>query len=84
MLDDERVGELLRQDRRDADGQLELDALVFQVVEGVEQRDVGLGDGLVDPLLAVRPHAGLPRVRKVAVQDERERTLLGHRCHSFG
>ena len=79
VLDDQRIGELLGQDRRDADGQPERHALFAQVVERVQQRDIGLGDRLVHPLLAVRPHPRLPGVREMAVQHEREGP--DWRCH---
>ena len=44
-----------------------------QVVERVQERHIRLGDGLVHPLFAVRPHARLARVRQVAVE---------HKCES--
>jgi hypothetical protein len=70
VLDDQRVSELLGQDRRDADGQSEWHALLAQVVKRIEQRDIGLGNGLMDPLLAVRPHPCLSGIREMAMQHE--------------
>ncbi len=49
------VGQLLQQDGRQADGQLGFVSLVLQVVEGVEQGDVGFGHGFVDHFLSVGP-----------------------------
>jgi hypothetical protein len=79
VVDDERVRQLLGQNRRDPNRQVERRALGLEVVERVKERQVGLGDRLVDPLLAVGPHPRLACVGQMAVQDERERAGLRHR-----
>jgi hypothetical protein len=70
------VRELLEQRRREADGDAIGDAVPAKVVEQAEERQVGPEDGLVHPLLAVRPAAGAAGVREMGMEDDRER--LGH------
>jgi hypothetical protein len=81
VLDESRVDvavrKLLDERRRQSDRDLVGHRVVAQVVEEAEQRQVRPQDGLVHPLLAVRPSAGTARVRKMRVQDERE--SFGHR-----
>jgi hypothetical protein len=72
MRDDVRIGQLLRQYRSDADGQGNLGAFLVQVRDRVEERNIGLRDRLVNPFLPVRPHARLPRVWNMTVQNERK------------
>src|SRR5918994_3203139 len=79
VIDDYRIGKLLTEDRSDADGQPEWNALFSQVIERVQQRDIGLGNCLMNPLLAVRPHPRLPGIRKMTMQHEGEGP--DWRCH---
>src|SRR5215212_97636 len=79
VLRNQRVGQLLTQDRCDTDRQSEWNALFSQVVERVQQWHIGLGNSLVYPLLAMWPHPRLPGVREMAVQHECEGP--DWRCH---
>jgi hypothetical protein len=65
VLHDQRVGKLLRKDRCDADRELERHTLFVQVIQRVEQWQVGLSNGFMNPFLAMRPHSCLTRVGNV-------------------
>ncbi len=71
-VDDVAVGELIEEDRRDADRHAERHVRGAQIVQRGEDREVRAEHGLVDPLLSVRPAAGAARVRQVRMQHERE------------
>ena len=72
VVDDERIGELLGEHRRDPDREPERDAFVAQIEQGAEQRHVGLCGCLVDPFFTVWPHSCLAGVREMAMQHEGE------------
>ncbi len=73
-----RVGQLLGQNRRDAQRQMKPDAFVAQVVQGLQQGDIGFAGGFVNPFFAVRPASGQSGIGKMAVQHERECAGRGH------
>ena len=50
-LHQEGVAQHRRQGRREGHGDAEVDAIPEQILEGLEEWDVGLGDGLVQPPL---------------------------------
>ena len=79
VFDDQWIGELLAEDWRDADGQPKRNALVSKVVERIQQWNIGLGNRLMHPLLAVGPHSRLPGVWKMAMQHKGE--CPDWRCH---
>ena len=66
------VGELLEQDRREADDDAERDTRVAQIVEQHEERQVRTEHRLVDPFLAVRPATRAAAVRQMRVEGEHE------------
>jgi hypothetical protein len=76
-LDDLDVGELLEEDRRQPDGEAKRDSLFAEIEQNGRERQVRSEDGLVHPLLTVRPAAGGAGVRQVTVEHEPEG--VGHR-----
>ena len=79
----QRIAEHGRQRRRDRHGHPPVDAVAFQAVEDFEQRDVGLGDGLVEPVFFEEIVVfGMADERQMGVQDEAEITER-HRGASF-
>jgi hypothetical protein len=83
VLDDQRIAQLLGQNRGDADRQPEPHPLVAQLVERVEHREICFGQRLVNPLFSVRPHPGLPGVGKMGVENKGKSALCRHRKNSF-
>ena len=78
VVDDQRVAKLFRQDRRDAKRDVEGRPFLDKIVEGDQQGEVGLGDRLVHPLFAMRPHSRLPGIWQMAVQNEGESADIPH------
>ena len=70
------VVELLQQHRREAHGHPRLRVHEHAVVEHAQDRQVGLGRRLVQPVLAVRPGAVAEHVGEVPVEDEAEASEL--------
>ena len=71
----QRIGEHRRQRRRDRHGHSPIDAVALQALEDVQQRNVRLGDGLVQPVLFEEVLVlGMAHKRQVCVQDETEVT----------
>src|SRR5690606_31263439 len=75
VLDNQRIAELLGEDGRDTHRNPVVDPLIGEVMERGPQRNIGLGNRLMDPLLAVWPHAGLSCVWQMTVQYECERAV---------
>ena len=80
----QRVAEHGGQRRRDRHGQPPVDAVALEAVEDFEQRDVGLGDGLVEPVFFEEVVVlGMADEGQVGVQDQAEITER-HRAVSLG
>ena len=82
MIEHVRVGQLLGQHRRDPDRDLVPKPLGAQVIQRVQQRDIRLARGFVNPFLAVRPAPGQPRIGQVTVKDKRKSAKCTHRASS--
>ncbi len=72
LRSEERIGELVGQDRRDGDGERRPHAARGQLGHLLDQREVGVERRLAQPVAAVRPAAVAQDVREVAVQREDE------------
>ena len=78
---EDRMRELLEQDRRQIDVRLEVNAFAFELADDAQQRQVRFGGGFTQPFQTVRPRAVVHHVRQVRVQgesDESSRVLFGH------
>ncbi len=70
--DEGRVGQLVGEDRRKADGDRRRDGIGCQAAKHLEQRQVGIERGFTEPVAAVRPTAVVQHIGQVAVQGEDE------------
>jgi hypothetical protein len=75
------VPQLLAEDRRQADRRLPRDPVLVERSHGRQEREVGLGRRLVEPVGAVRPDAVSEDGGNVAVEDEDERDGRRGRLH---
>ena len=71
------VRQLLQQHRRQADDEVRAGVEEHALVDHRQDRQVGFGGGLVEPVLAVRPDAVAQDVGQVTVQHETE-AAYGH------
>ena len=69
----ERIGHHREERRRERHRDAEVDALLLEPVEHLDERDVRLGDRLVEPVLLEEVLVlGMPHVGEVRVEDERQ------------
>jgi hypothetical protein len=66
------VGELLEEDGGEIEAAVEGDAVALKIAEDAEERKVGFGGGLVEPLDAMRPGAVIDDPGKMGMKGERE------------
>jgi len=78
VIEHVRIGQLLGQHRRDSHRDLVPYAFITQLVQRIQERNVGFAGRLVNPLLAVRPPPRQPGVRQMTVQDKRKRAKCTH------
>ena len=71
--EEDGVGELLEEDGGEVEVAVEADAVALEIAEHAEEREVGFGGGLVEPLHAVRPGAVVDHVGEVGVEGEGEK-----------
>ena len=67
------VGELFEEDGREAEVAVQGEAVALEVGEDAEERQVGLGGGIVEPLGAVGPGAVVDDPGEMGVEGEREK-----------
>ena len=72
LADEGRTHQLIRQDRRDADGERRGHSLGLQGAQLLDQRQVGVERGLAEPVAAVRPAPVVEDLGQVTVQREDE------------
>ena len=68
--EEDGVRELLEQDGREIDIELERDAVAVEIVEHAQQRQIGFGGGFMEPLDAMRPGAVVDDVGQMGVQSD--------------
>jgi len=67
VFQDQRVGQLFDEHGSDADGDMKRYPLFFQIIQSVQEWEIGLGGGFVKPLLTVRPSPRHAAIGQVAV-----------------
>jgi len=72
LADEGRTHQLIREDRRDTDGEWRRHALGLQSAQLLDQRQVSVEGGLAEPIAAVRPAAVVEDPGQVTVQREDE------------
>jgi hypothetical protein len=72
LLHEDGAGELVREDRREADGHRRGDPLLLERLERLEQREVGVERGFAQPVASVGPPPVVQHPRQMAVQHEDE------------
>ncbi len=75
------MGKLLQQHGRQADRRVGHRTEIIAFVDHRQERQVGFGGGLVEPILAVRPNPVAQDVRQMTVQHQAHRTYR-HICSS--
>ena len=79
MLQHVLVGQLFEEDRRKSQREPGFVSFLYEIVQGVQERDVGLCHGFVDHFLAMGPSSGFPYVWQVGMEDEGESSeFFGH------
>ncbi len=78
--DEERMGELLQQDRREIEVEVGRDPIPFQIAQHPQQRQIGLGGGLVQPLHAMRPGAVVHHIGQMRMEGDGEKACRSFRC----
>ena len=80
---EDRMGKLFQQNWRQVQVAVQRDAVALEVAEDAQQRQVGFGGCLMQPLHAVRPGAVIHHVRQVRMQ--RKTHIAGGFCrHNRG
>jgi hypothetical protein len=70
--DEDRVGELVGEDRRESNGDGRRNIVRRQASKNLQQRQVGVERCLTQPVASMGPASMVQHVRKVAVQGEDE------------
>jgi hypothetical protein len=68
------VRELFEEDRGEIEIAVKTDVVALEVLEHAEEREIGLGGSLVEPLHSMGPGAVIDDVRQVRVQREGEKS----------
>src|SRR6201996_9454263 len=81
---EDRMRELLEEDGREGEVELECYVVALETIEGAQQREIGFGCGFEEPFDSVRPAAVVDDVGQMRVQGDGEKpTRLEWLSHSL-